>query len=132
MANERKYREDEVKEIFDFAVSRDDVGRPAISDEGGLTLAELQEVGLEVGLEPGRIAEAALALDARREVLPRRAFLGVPISVGRIIDLPRALTDRVFCRRGTWPHRARSSRANGGIWQRNLGLERAQSASLGS
>ncbi len=93
MADERKYREEEVKEIFDLAVSRDDVGRPVVSDEGGLTLTELQEIGLEVGVEPRRVAEAALALDTRREVLPRQTFLGMPISVGRVIELPRALTD---------------------------------------
>ncbi len=93
MTNERKYRDEEVKEIFDLAVGTDDVGRPAVSDESGLTLAELQEVGLEVGMDPGRIAEAAFAVDARREVLPRRTYLGVPTSVGRIVDLPRALTD---------------------------------------
>ena len=94
MTDERKYREEEVKEIFDLAVTRDDVGRPTVSDEGGLTLAELQEIGLEVGVEPRRIAEAALALDTRREVLPRQISLGMPISVGRVIELPRAMTDR--------------------------------------
>ena len=60
---ERKYREEEVKEIFDLAASAGDVGLPPVSDDRGLTLAELQEVGLEVGMEPGRIAEAALAVD---------------------------------------------------------------------
>jgi hypothetical protein len=45
-------------------------------------------------MEPSRIAEAAFALDTRREALPRRTFLGMPISVGRIVDLPRELTDR--------------------------------------
>ena len=78
MANERKYGDEEVEEIFDLAASRGELGRPHVSDEGGLTLAELQEVGLEVGMEPGRIAEAALAVDARREVLPRRTYMGVP------------------------------------------------------
>ncbi len=94
MTHERKYREDEVKEIFDLAVSRDEAGRPTVSDEGGLTLAELQEVGLEVGVQPERIAEAAFAVDARREALPRRKYMGVPVSVGRIVELPRAVTDR--------------------------------------
>lgn len=94
MAHERKYREEEVKEIFDLAVRRDEGERPVPSDEGGLTLAELQEVGLEVGMEPSRIAEAARALDTRREVLPGRTSLGMPISVGRVIELPRAVTDR--------------------------------------
>ena len=94
MAEERRYREEEVKEIFDLASSTDEAGRPAVFDESGLTLAELQEVGLEVGVEPSRIADAALTLDTRRDVLPRRTSLGMPISVGRVIDLPRAVTDR--------------------------------------
>lgn len=94
MAKERKYREEEVKEIFDLAASMDEAGRPAESEEGGLTLAELQEVGLEVGVDPDQIAKAALALDDKREILPRRTSLGMPVSVGRIIELPRAVTDR--------------------------------------
>ena len=94
MAEERKYRHDEVREIFELASSTHEVGRPAAFDESGLTLAELQEVGREVGMEPSRIAEAALTLDTRRDVLPRRTSLGMPISVGRVIDLPRAVTDR--------------------------------------
>ena len=94
MAEERKYGEDEVKEIFELASTTHEAGRPAVFDETGLTLAELQEVGLEVGVEPSRIADAALTLDTRRNVLPRRTSLGMPISVGRVIDLPRAVTDR--------------------------------------
>ncbi len=94
MAEERRYREDEVKEIFDLASRTDEAGRSAVFDESGLTLSELQEVGLEVGVEPSRIADAALTLDTRRNVLPRRTSLGMPISIGRVIDLPRAVTDR--------------------------------------
>ena len=93
-ADERKYGEDEVNEIFDLAVSRDDIGRPAVSDPRGLTLSQLQEVGREVGVEPSRIAEAALAVDTKREVLPRRKYLGLPISVGRTVELSRGVTDR--------------------------------------
>lgn len=93
MASDRKYRDEEVKEIFDLAVSSDEVGRSALSDEGGLTLAELQAVGLEVGVEPARIAEAALAVDTRRETAPHQTSLGMPVSVGRAIELPGAVTD---------------------------------------
>ena len=60
MAEERRYGEEEIREILDVAVSREEVGARAVSDESGLTLAELQEVGLEVGVDPRRIAEAAL------------------------------------------------------------------------
>jgi len=94
MTDERKYQEEEVKEILFLAANRAEVGRLAGSDKRGLTLSELQDVGLEVGIEPGRITEAAFAVDTRREVLPRGAFLGVPTSVGRVVDLPRALSDR--------------------------------------
>jgi hypothetical protein len=94
MTDERRYQEDEVKQIFDLAVSGDEVRLPAARDGSGLTLSELQNVGGEVGLAPARIAEAAFAIDARREVLPRRKILGLPVSAGRLIDLPRALTDR--------------------------------------
>ena len=94
MTDERRYQDEEVKEILGLAANRAEVGRPVVSDEDGLTLSELQEVGLEVGMDPGRIAEAAFAVDTRREILPRRTSFGMPISVGRVIELPRAVTDR--------------------------------------
>ena len=49
---------------------------------------------MEVGIRPEEIAAAALALDKRQEVAPRRKYLGLPIAVGRTVDLPRAPTDR--------------------------------------
>jgi len=93
MADARKYRDDEIKEIFELATSGAAAGRSAVSDQAGLTLAELQEVGLEVGVEPGRIAAAALALEARRDVVLRKTSLGMPIAVSRVIELPGTVTD---------------------------------------
>ena len=93
MAKERRYLQDEVKEILGLAVRSDEAAPLTVSDEGGLTLSELQEVGLEVGVQPHRIAEAALAFETSRQILPRRTSLGMPTVVGRIVDLPRALTD---------------------------------------
>ena len=94
MANERKYREDEVSEIFTLATSAGTASLPALPDQEGLTLEELQEVGREVGLAPERVAAAAATLDTRSETRPRRTTLGVPVSVGRVVELPRAATDR--------------------------------------
>ena len=94
MADERKYQEDEVSEIFALAASAGDADLPPLAHQQGLTLDELQEVGREVGLAPERIAEAAAAIDARPEALPRRTLLGVPVSVGRVVELPRAPTER--------------------------------------
>jgi hypothetical protein len=91
---DRRYRQDEVEEIFDRATSEPTRGMPAVSDTDGLTLSEIQEVGREVGMAPARIAEAARALDIRQEAVPRRTYLGTPTSVGHVADLPRNLSDR--------------------------------------
>lgn len=94
MTDERRYLEEESKEIFEAAATAGDSDRHALSSAKGFTLAELQEIGLEVGLAPERIADAVTALELRRSALPRRTSFGMPISLGRIVDLPRAPTDR--------------------------------------
>lgn len=92
MLDERTYREDEVAEIFE-AAARPRPGSTALSRPEGFTLAELQSIGSEAGLSPERIAEAAAAVELRRGAV-RRANLGMPVSVGRTVDLPREPTDR--------------------------------------
>ncbi len=94
MTEERKYNEEEVTEIFEAAAREQSVGKRALASRDGLTLAELQTIGGEVGLTPARIAEEAAALDASREALVRKTYLGIPIAVGRSVDLARAPTDR--------------------------------------
>jgi hypothetical protein len=94
MADERRYDEDEIREIFGLAARTPGADLPAASSEKGLTLADLQEIGLEVGLSPERVAEAALQMGGRATALRRYTYLGMPISVGRTVDLPRAPTER--------------------------------------
>lgn len=95
MMDERRYEEAEVAEIFRAAASpRASEGRALVTSAGGFSLAELQAIGGEVGIEPERIAEAAAALEVRGVAAPRRTYLGMPVSVGRTVDLPRAPTDR--------------------------------------
>jgi hypothetical protein len=91
--NERRYDEEEVREIFDTAAESSEPGPRARTRGTEFTLSELQDIGREVGLPPERIAEAAAKLDLRRDALPRRTYLGIPVAVGRSIELPRALTD---------------------------------------
>ena len=92
--DERRYEEAEVAKIFQAAASpRASEGR-AVAPTSGFSLAELQAIGDEVGIAPERIAEAAAALDVRGPAAPRRTYLGMPVSVGRTVDLPRAPTDR--------------------------------------
>jgi hypothetical protein len=92
MPDERTYRENEVAEIFE-AAARSVSGSTSLSRPEGFTLAELQSIGGEAGLSPERIAEAAAAVELRRGAV-RGENLGMPVSVGRTVDLPRAPTDR--------------------------------------
>ena len=89
---ERRYQEDEVREIFGLASSGEVPNTARSSATNGLTLAHIQSIGLEVGLDPDLVARAAAALDARTRKPMRKSF-GLPIEVGRIVPLPRALTD---------------------------------------
>ena len=96
MSDERRYTDDEVAAIFEAASTpaqpREEAADPA--PPRGLTLAELQDIGREVGIAPERIARAAAALDHRRPPLPRRTDFGMPVSASHIVDIPRPLTDR--------------------------------------
>jgi hypothetical protein len=94
VTKERRYGDDEVSEIFALATSEGDASLPTVHDSAGLTLEELQEVGREVGLAPDRVADAVATIAARSEIIPRRNALGTPVSVGRVVPLPRAPTDR--------------------------------------
>lgn len=94
MTEERRYSEQEVTEIFEAATRERKVGQISRASADGLTLAELQTIGGEVGLAPARIAEEAAALAVRRDAVVRETRLGMPISVGRSVDLERAPTDR--------------------------------------
>jgi hypothetical protein len=91
---ERRYGDEEVREIFSLATTGDtrDPSLPAESD--GLTLAELQRIGQEAGIEPARVARAADLLAARGKTAPVRRSFGMPVGVSRTVDLPRAPTDR--------------------------------------
>lgn len=93
MSDERRYQDDEVAAIFEAAASPPAAGGTVASGRG-LTLAELQAIGAEVGVPAARIAEAARRIDRPAELSVRRAYAGIPFAVGRTVDLPRAPTDR--------------------------------------
>jgi len=94
MTDERRYGDDEVAAIFEAAASPGGSRSRALATAEGLSLAELQAIGGEVGIAPERIAHAAAALDLRGGAAPRRTYLGMPVSVGRTVSLPRVPTDR--------------------------------------
>lgn len=84
--SERRYDGPEIEEIFRRATERDQAPRRALDRDDGLTLAELQEIGREVGIAPARVADAASALG-------RPSGSPLPLSVSRTVPLPREPTD---------------------------------------
>ncbi len=89
---ERRYTDDEVATIFRDAAEGQRADISQRSETGGLTLAEIQSIGREVGLSPTGVTRAALALD----LAPRASsetFLALPIGVERSVALYRTVTD---------------------------------------
>lgn len=90
--SERRYDEDEVAEIFERATEAQMASLPGGRPAEGLTLEELQEVGGDVGLPPDLVARAAKSLDMAPRVHGRK-ILGLPVGIGRTVELARPLTD---------------------------------------
>lgn len=90
--SERQYTDEEMAAIFARASETERTALPASAEGKGLTLAALQDIGREVGISPESISLAARSLDeAGRPVSTR--FMGVPIGVGRTVELDRPLSD---------------------------------------
>ena len=91
---ERRFDEAEVAAIFERATAREasSGGRQLLPSGQGLTLGQLQDIGREIGIAPGDIAEAAGALEQPALVRTRRV-LGLPLGVERTVHLPRRLSD---------------------------------------
>ena len=91
---ERRYNEAEVAAIFERATEAEapQSGPRQVSPGEGMTLAQLQEIGQEVGIPAESIALAAQTID--RAGLPAsRTFLGLPLGVARTVQLDRRLSE---------------------------------------
>lgn len=88
---ERRYDEQEVAEIFGRASEAQLGAAPQLPPGEGMTLAEVQEIGRQVGMTAEAVADAARSLD-RREPRFRRHFLGLTIGVGRTVELDRRIS----------------------------------------
>lgn len=90
---ERRYSEEDAAAIFQRAAEAQQQGRrPQLQASEGMTLAQLQEIGGEVGIPSELVAEAARSIDHAGRP-SSRTFLGLPMGVGRTIDLDRRLSD---------------------------------------
>ena len=91
--SERRYNDQEIAAIFRAAAEGLPVPSPQQpSQEEGLTVADLQAIGNEVGIPPDAVARAALALDVSGRAA-RQTLFGLPIAVARTVDLKRRLSD---------------------------------------
>jgi hypothetical protein len=86
----RRYTDREVRLILKAAVEIQQQSADAAQPSGGLSLAELEQVAAEAGIDPAVIRRAAASLDAGApEDAPSR-FLGASteIVVERVVDAP--------------------------------------------
>src|SRR5881396_998538 len=89
---ERRYNDKEIAAIFRAAAEAQQNPPHDVPRDEGLTLADLQAIGGEVGIPSEAVARAAQALDVRLDA-KSRTFLGLPIGVARTVNLNRRLTD---------------------------------------
>ncbi len=87
---ERRFSDAEVAQIFERATSGDAVQGTGAAE--GMTLAELQSIGREVGIPAEQITRAALSLRPG-EAKHTERFLGMTTGVGHVVHLSRKLTD---------------------------------------
>lgn len=92
----RIYSEKEVGDILERATELRK-SEPGATPDSGMTLAELEEVAVEAGIDVGRVRRAALEVDAGADgptALSR--FLGEELTVTRETILPGEVPERAF------------------------------------
>jgi len=89
--SERRYTDDEIAKIFEHATEAQQATRRLPASGEGMTLADLQEIGRDVGIPPALVTDAAYSLDRDRRS-DSRTLLGLPIGVGRTVELDRHLS----------------------------------------
>lgn len=90
--DERRYDDKQIAAIFRAAAEAQQNPPHDVPRDEGLTLADLQAIGREVGIPSDAVERAAQALDVRLDATSR-TFLGLPIGVARTVNLNRRLTD---------------------------------------
>ncbi|MFI5279478.1 MAG: hypothetical protein ACHQU1_03200 [Gemmatimonadales bacterium] len=89
---ERRYSEEEVAAIFERATEAQQAVRRQLPPGTGMTLADLRAIGHEVGIPAELVDQAARSIEQHGAVATR-SFLGLPVGVGRTVELGRKLTD---------------------------------------
>lgn len=90
--SDRKFTEEEVAAIFERATRNDRTSEHRLTSGAGMTLAQIQEIGREAGIPVDAISQAARVVGTSGQP-ESRTLLGLPLGVGRTIELGRKLTD---------------------------------------
>jgi hypothetical protein len=93
MSEDRRYTQSEIASIFEKATETQEAARRKISDNEGLTLVELQQIGHEAGISSESIARAAAAIGKTDTTSRPRTYLGLPVTAARTIQLPGHLSE---------------------------------------
>lgn len=92
---DRRYNEEEVAAIFERAADPERTGLRDLPAGEGETLASLQTIAQEVGISPELVVQAARSLD-RAGRSTSQTFLGLPIGVGRTVELDWPTSDEAW------------------------------------
>ncbi len=90
--SDRRFNEEEVAAILKDAAEAQYSGDRLLPSSGGLTLAELQSIGREVGISPEMIQKSAQRFNPAQQ--PTRTLLGLPLGVAQTVEFDRKLTDQ--------------------------------------
>lgn len=90
---DRRYSDDDVRRILAAAAEAEPDVVDAPGESGGMTLAEIERIAVEAGLNPASVAAAAAALDQAPRSMEAPRLLGLPVGVRESVPLARPLSD---------------------------------------
>jgi hypothetical protein len=91
VTDERRFTEEEVAEILQSAAELEHSDKMLSRSSTGLTLSELNEIGREAGISPEALRRAVSRLSVPEQRV--RTMAGLPIGVGRTVELGRTVSD---------------------------------------
>jgi hypothetical protein len=89
--SDRRFTEEEVAAILKEAAEAQYSSERLLPSTGGMTLAELQSIGREVGISPEMIQKSAERFKPAQQ--PTKTLLGFPVGVAQTVEFDRKLTD---------------------------------------
>ena len=90
--SDRRFNEEEVAAILKQAAEAQYADNRLLPSGDGMTLAELQSIGREVGISPEMIQQSAQRFKPAQQ--PTRKLIGLPVGVAQTVEFNRKLTDQ--------------------------------------